>query len=366
MNKFLKKVFLFILFPLIVVLPPVYILLSSNENISIESAIKYQKKNNASVLGFAYNQNTARLKYVRSMQVQPDILALGTSRIMQFSEDLFKEQYSFYNAGGAISEMEHFLPFMQKTKLRPQMLFIVLDQYFFNETWIKTQPKQTIGGSTVSFQTLIQSNFVTIWEDIFEGKIPFKYPYKANLGLLAKVSNDGFKFDGSYSYHRTMNEPEKSLDYMFVNTQTRLKQGISRFEYADTLCEKSLSELDILLAYCAENNIYVVGILPPYAPEIWHMMMVDCKDNYGYLSLLPGATSKIFNKWDFPLLDCSDGLSINSDDNEFVDGFHGSDKTYARIALQLSKIDDKVSEYLKSKDDLIKHIETLPDVNLNK
>jgi hypothetical protein len=366
MDKFLKKLLLLFPIPFIIVFVPVYILLVTDEGVTPEFAISYQENDKSSKLGFAYNENTSVLKLIRTMQLNPDILILGTSRSMQFGNQFFSSQYSFYNAGGAVSEMEHFLPFMNKTEVTPQLLIIVLDQYFFNESWVSTQPENYLDIVSMSFQTVLQNNISRIWQDILKGKIPFKFSYNTNLGLLAKVTNDGFRYDGSYDYCRIMENPETSLDYMFVDTKKRISKGIRRFQYANDLYNKSIIELNNLLSYCSKKEIYVVGILPPYAPEIWAIMRNnEYNDRYLYLSLIPDEIAPLFVKWKFSFFDFSDGLIVNSIDNEFIDGFHGSKKTYARMALKL-RTENEVSKYLKSEEDLLRWIEVLPSVNVKK
>ena len=75
-------------------------LAANYENNSYSDIVKRQIKND-SIYGTSLNQNTFSYKLELIKNVAPKIIALGSSRIMQFRKEDFNT--SFINAGGAMN-----------------------------------------------------------------------------------------------------------------------------------------------------------------------------------------------------------------------------------------------------------------------
>ena len=73
-----------------------------------------------------------------------DVLVLGTSRSMQLRGAFFASD-SFYNAGGGIAYISQAQVFLENMPpdARPKHLLLVLDQYFYNETWTSIEPEDS-------------------------------------------------------------------------------------------------------------------------------------------------------------------------------------------------------------------------------
>ena len=69
---------------------PVAILVFSGEFLSLDQIIKKQTEH-SSLVGIAYSEINPHYKFLRTTKLQPTILSLGTSRVMQFRDyNLFK------------------------------------------------------------------------------------------------------------------------------------------------------------------------------------------------------------------------------------------------------------------------------------
>ena len=286
-------------------------------------------------LGLAYRDNRRYYKHLVANGKQAEILVLGSSRSMQFSEKMFAGS-SFYNAGGGanlMTEYHFFLESMEPEAL-PDTLILVLDQYLFQDQF---SPEETWSGYDYSHSTFDPSDALTrAIKDWAGGKYSLLgalHPQPNTYGLAAVGRGSGYYPDGSYCYGNLMDHPEQGSDVGFHDSFDRITRGVSRFEWADTVYEPSLHELDRLLSFCKEHNIEVVGILPPYAPSVYQRMMDT--GNYGYLTELPAAAGEILNAYGWELFDFTN--MPDTTDAEYIDGYHGGDRVYARIAQHLAE-----------------------------
>ena len=101
MKRFVRDIILFMLPIMILVAGAVtiyYEALNCGELASIDKNIEAQRENHNSIIGLGYNEQTSYYKLVNANYYQANVLALGTSRVMQFKNEFFEE--SFYNCGG--------------------------------------------------------------------------------------------------------------------------------------------------------------------------------------------------------------------------------------------------------------------------
>ena len=154
-----------------------------------------------------------------------------------------------------------------------------------------------------------------------------------------------------------LNKRKKSADYLFRNTLERIELGVNRFEYGQDLSIQALNDIDELLKYCSEKNIYVTGFLPPYANRIYRCM-INRDDKYAYINKIYPALNRKFSKYNYQIYDFSDVHACNSNDNEVIDGFHGSEVSYAKLLCKIASqnkiinnfVDtEKIKKLLKSK-----------------
>ncbi len=74
--------------------------------------------------------------------------------------------------------------------------------------------------------------------------------------------------------------------------------------------------------------------MPPYAPTVLNAMLSHNND-YKYILLLEKHIKPIFDDLKFEFYNYTDINAINSNDNEFIDGFHGSEITYLKLYINI-------------------------------
>lgn len=359
MKKFLIKIIIISL-PIVLVLAFLFfILIKSGETTQIENAITKQNKTRG-LIGYAYSNISSTLKTKKTSEIKPEVLILGTSRVMQFRDFFFNDSILMYNAGGGIEKIKEFKFFFDEVyenqnKSTPRLLIISLDQYFFNENWDNLS-SNTYVLPDVSIKSVTPTILRQELSAILTGKITLSDISKLlsnnkNVGLTANIYNDGFREDGSYYYQRIINNNKDEHLNSFEKEITNIEKGTRRFEYSNKVNSKALDELSNFIEYCSKNHIHVVAFLPPYAHSIIEKMNQTGK--YGYIEDLYKSISPIMNKYDFKLFDFTDIESFGSSDYEAIDGFHGSEKTYLRMFIEMSKNDSILNEFSKPTTELM-------------
>ncbi|MBJ2174570.1 hypothetical protein JBL43_10000 [Aureibaculum sp. A20] len=345
MLKFNKKIIIFSIPVLIFLVIPFVILTKTSEvNSNIDELNLDSQKY---LIGYTYNEDNYKyLKYKRASEKRFDVMALGSSRVLQFRKEMFKT--SFYNAGFTIkglNDYKDFLKLIPKSKL-PTYLIIGLDQWMFNASWDNLesnnfQREQFINNKSSKF-SLGFTNYNLVYKDIFKKKITFsslstKKSSYIPVGLNARINSTGFRNDGSMYYGNQINKllisDTSAEDYLYQDTFTRIENGNRRFEYANVINLKALEVLNELLSYCHQRNIKVVAILPPFADKVYDKMISS--NNYNYIQEISPKITPIFKKYNFEVFQFNTVRICNSSDNETIDGFHGGEKTYLKMLIKI-------------------------------
>jgi len=351
MKKFLLKLTVFGVSLLLLALPPLYLLKLSGENFtSLDVVIKSDKK---SLIGYAYNEKNYRYLKWKKIAVSHkfDILALGSSRVLQFRQNMFTTR--FYNAGYTISSIADFVPFLEslpKEKL-PNYLIIGLDQFMFNKKWDSITTYKSSTFWTKAFHLYPKpKTVIEVWKDIFDAKYSFTIPnYKNNtqlVGLNACIYQTGFRNDGSMYYRKDiqkrLSNDSTARDYNFEETFSRIKYQNLQFKYGNEVNPKAIEELEKLLNYCQKNSIYVVAILPPFANAVNQKMNALRKYNY-IKQIYPNCIS-LFKNYGFELYDYTNPKAFNGNDIEMIDGFHGGEMSYLKLLISIVKTNSRLSK----------------------
>ena len=350
LRALLRRVSLF-LAPLLLIAGPLLISLEMvGELVGCEEIVEEQLAHD-SLVAMAYSNPARCLKAKMVDARKPTIVALGSSRVMQFREFFFMKPNGFYNAGGAVARIRDFNAFLEEVDTEDIELFVIaLDQYYFNHDF------DDLTKSPKSFQNRYSAMRVlrkqSLLENYWEGKIDLaRLGRPARIGLTALMYDEGFRPDGSYRKGRLIEFPELAEDIAFHDTFDRIEAGDRRFQYGAEVNPAALIELDRFLNACQEKGIQVIAILPPYAHEVWNALMQHSSDgeagpDYAYMIDLPSTLQPLFDRYAFELFDFSDIARVGSPDEETLDGFHGSEVAYLRLTLKMAEMSHILDEYV--------------------
>lgn len=366
MKKFAVKLVLLLL-PLAALYGfPFLVLLLSKELISVPRVVNLQLSTPVLVLyGTAYSNRNIWFKRNAVVARTPTVLALGTSRVLQFRSKFFKDSESFFNAGMGVEQMwdlGSFLDHIPHGK-EPKVILLGLDQWFFNANWGSGTATEIVDDSN-RLDTILHKNW-TIYQDYATGKfslarlITLDDREYVGIGLSAIVNKEGFRNDGSYYYGKYIANPlnPENEDFQYKRTLQLIANGEKWFVHGDHVFANSLMELERFLRLSKEKHIHVVGFLPPYAHQIYVKLM-SMPDKYHYMTEIVSAVVPLFEKYGYPFRDFSDLESLGCTDKETIDGFHASEKAYLRLFLKLLEHNSQLGAVAADREYLEKRLAT--------
>lgn len=294
------------------------------------------------VYGPAYTNPDARYKLASAWLHRPRLLAMGSSRALELTSDLFTPAEGlFYNAGLLTERLFEFRRALAHLPMDDcKGVILVLDQWNFNPNWPNhgdnpLYERELAAGSSDVLNAL-QHGLWPIWRDLGTGYLDLGrlVDRRVNLGVSAKVRGNGFRWDGSYSYADVFADPENAKDYKFRASLGRVAEGSKRYEFGDTVDPAAVEELTRLLAELRRRDIFVVAYLPPYAPTVERAL----KDSgrHTYLPRIAPTIAPLLHEARVPFIDFTSCESIGCRDDEFVDGVHPGTSVDARILIALA------------------------------
>jgi len=362
MTKFLKRIFLFLIPILIFTGVPAYLFLRTGENFISESRIRKLQKSGAGdyLIGYYYNESNYRaLKKISIEELATnDVMMLGSSRVTQFRDFMFEKP--FFNCGytvSTITQVANYLESMPEKKI-PNVLFLGLDQWMFNENWDPVDfHAYTDFFDPKSVKIAYEPNpkqFLSLWIDLLESKFPLKgdsesenLSTKKIIGINANFYQMGFRPDGSFYYGDRIKGLLKSdpsvKDFGFHDTYERIKKGVFRFEYGEQVNPKALRAIEDLIDFCKEKKIKLVIFLPPFAPSV--VQKLQNSGNHQYIQKLPELLSKYAINDEVEIWDFTNIEMLESDDKEFLDGFHASEVSDLRILIHMVENNSLLGDY---------------------
>lgn len=359
MMNFINKIIFFLLPLSVVFIIPVAVLTLSKEYFSVDQVIEAQKKHEDSLFGFVYNdQSFIPYKQALVEYKKPEIIALGTSRVMQFREEFFINQGTFINAGGGAKNLSDVKQFIQNLSSTSSIKIILLglDQDMF------TSKKNTPSPSYISKET----NSFDIWKHVLftnVRKIYVDYAHQKyslqellqrqsgySVGIAAIIGGDGFRADGSYRYGHIIEEKDMAprVEQQIQDTLSAMKYGRYASFMTSGYEEKNMGILRNILELAKSKHVEIVGFLPPY-PHKLHAYMKNDKEYSGTIMILPKQIEQVFSETKFTFFDFSDPESFRAPDTEFVDNIHASDKMHVRMLIVMAGNTPSLKKYVDVK-----------------
>lgn len=302
--------------------------------------------------GAAYIDNAPLYKLANAKAVKAEVLALGSSRVLQFNDFFFKKD-AFYNAGGSVSYFdyaEHFLSLMEKDEL-PRILIIGLDEYFFNPAFSGESYHDTDVWFALENKKTFSSIFDEINADVAEGKIKSQLElllYPSRIGVMAKVHNQGFEKDGSYYYGELYASPKPDAERV-ASVVNDIMGGANRYPYATQVDSVTMKQLESLLSFCRDKDIHVIAFTPPISPSAYDAF-TDMQAIHRYYFEAPEEIKALAQRYGAEYYNYGDTKTLfGMDDSYYIDGFHGSDTVYLRLVIDMVEKGSELGGYCDEK-----------------
>lgn len=277
------------------------------------------------LFGLAYSYYDKPYKLSMSNYYKPDVLVLGSSRMLTFRENIVKDGLTFYNAGGSIQNIYELGLFMRQCTFTPKLVLVNLDQWWFNPNY--QHQKQEFSEQTFEEPAWKVSKIINCCRDLcydfVDGKVVLDSLWKSShIGLNAICKHNGFAKDGTRNTDNLFYDPTYIQEH-FKETFSRIYEGNRRFEYGVHADPSVAEAIELFLKECESRGIIVVAFIPTFAPSVCQKMQDMGK--YTYLQEIEEIVTPCFKRHRYCYLyDYTDMKDMGIQDYDFTDGFHGS------------------------------------------
>ena len=276
-----------------------------------------------------------RIEYLKQ---KPDILVIGSSRIMQVSSSPSLGNVLNLSVSGASIEDQITFSVLALQKFTPKAVYLAADPWLFNENsnqnrWLSIKDEYEYSLGVISTPVFIKpgsnnSNvkdsrnvFFKLYKgiNIFYSKI---VSTDQNSGIYDKIRNDGSRiYNSTYS---NLNLIEKRSGFQDILTYSMKNFNFSRNKW---------DNFSKLIDYIKNKKIKIFLVLSPYHPELYERIK---SDNRQFL-----ISENIFNSLakekSIPIIGSYDPEKCGCSEIDFFDGMHPKDNCINNLILYNSK-----------------------------
>lgn len=337
------RILLFALPILLIFSFPFYVMIRTGEFTAVERIVDGQNNDRSPYLTLtAYSDPWSYVKLKSVQNNPPEVLAIGTSRVMQFRRKFFSA--SFYNASRGISELRHLNAFWSQIPAGryPKVLILGLDPNLMNPHWVFSSAEELYRKpSWKEWLRIFVGHWSAVYEDQFEGRRdePFENVYGLKrIGLAARTQERGFVNDGSFLYgdYVRLSAHDRGLrrEEEYKRTLKEIQDGESVYAASHEISEEKIKILEDFLKEAAQGGTHVVAYIPPFAPVIYKELLKR-KEAYGYLWKLYPRLQPLFRKYGHRLFDFQDPSLLAASEDDFVDDVHDTGILTLKIHLKM-------------------------------
>lgn len=289
-----------------------------------------------------YNERYLQKKLIETGHFKPQLLIIGSSRVMEIGSDFFKNK-TVMNNGVSFAILEDDLAILNlylKQGIKPDRIILGLDPWTLNDNnpenrWIYIYPVeykdmlQRIGDEQetkltdyfrinpyykemFSFSYFQESIKSKIWSE--------KKEQSEYTATKTKINKSYTKYtDGSIRYDlKFRNKTAEELkSFVINNSESVIEVPLKDFNEISKAKTKTLIKL---VAFCKKNGIQIEFLLTPFHPYTYKLLL--SKPKYSLLPMTEETYKKIAANSSIKLYGSFDPANLNLNDSLFYDDMH--------------------------------------------
>jgi len=316
---------------------------NAGELMAIPTIIALQQNPDTFCLyGTALYGDTFRYKMDALALRKPDIVTIGSSRMLQFRERFFAEP--FFNLSNTVSNLNEGQDVVEgilKSPHRPKIVIFGVDFWWFNGAYIPPIPYRPRAEPLHQFEGYflfkpflwLKERKITTQDYIHTILHPAAREDPCNIGIQALKRRSGFAPDGSqYSFiDPDVGAASDGQENPFGEI-AQIRAGKDRYTYAPKADPRHAQMFLRLIGRLRKADIEVIVLFPPFAESVADALRQE-GTHYGIFDDLREQmrAAGIF------FLDATDPSTFGSTNCEFMDGVHSGDIVDARLLLWLDE-----------------------------
>ncbi len=366
---------------------PIVILLSSwevvlwrtGEGWPISWVVAEQSQDENALFGRKILSQAFRVYKLEMMKVrQPEIVTLGSSRVMQFRDLMFRPmEERFYNAGGLAASVEEVAEYAELVETggapRPKVLILGVDIWWMRPEWAASMnPNRELEDDVT--QAVARVVGLRDWlrqpslpKGLWRYGTPLPQTDEGYRGIgLGGLEGNGFRLDGS-SYHQRWIVDEYRQHPIYKDRGNplitdMLRDGQFPFTPIQELDSAQVDELLGALRSLQARGTVVLVLLPPVSNEMQALFVASPELKRwwnAYHSVLPQKLAAIGVR----SLSVKSPADIGLPDDYMLDGVHASEVFCTHIlerlidlapgGCALSGVDRTYLEWLRARDGVL-------------
>lgn len=292
------------------------LLIKLRENYSAGQALAYLDANGG-LYGSAIHNTEYRFKIELYRHYQPEIVALGSSRVLAFQGAYFTAPY--VNLGRTITQLSQGEATVDRllADRPPKVVLLGIDFWWLNPKVDMVDRDEEGGGGWFQASDL-RKPFGWIWNgtvSIAQVKAVFAAP-QMHVGALANLDNDGYDRFGARQQWGLLSGGVPSKDEKFWSKLERVANNQQDFQGAATIDPVRWAMLERIVTQLTGAGIRVVAFLPPVSRPVLDAM--SRSGRYGYVDELRRRIATL----NVPYFDATNPMDSDIDDCEMIDGTH--------------------------------------------
>ncbi len=312
------------------------------ESMPLWMVVEMQQSDTPVLFRPAYGNRDEQFKLLSANVNQPQVLVIGSSRVLQFREHFLTENPdAFYNAAAPAWQLDEISSLLFNLETIPPVILLGVDPVWFNEDY----PGDPIVEPPMSDYARIWRVNRTFIQELLDGET-FDVPLLLRreepggsggiaLGLRAIRDGHGFRNDGSEQYGDFLVAQYLWPPNLRGHHMGLFERGEEMYTEGSVVSETRLAQLDQILQWAQENDVLLIGFSPPYMPTLWDELAVS--ERHTYIQQLLPILEQRFTAYGFPYYEYSDGADLGATDEDFFDGWHGSERVAAQIYINIAR-----------------------------
>lgn len=293
-------------------------------------------------------------KFHRMRALQPDVVCLGTSRVLQIRSLLFAPGVKFYNGGGMLgsfADIEAYAHAIASGTLpKPKVAIFGIEPWWVKADLPPAKPTWDTDSQYADSFYIPEAHISAMRSVVkkvglpWPGKLGYAYTpaphsgYPA-VGVAALSKGVGFRHDGSYQY-----DPALITAYFtkphYEDRETppvieRLRKNTEQFTPSQDLDITRIESMLASFQQLRELGVQVLVILPPFANECYDYLQSQPPTQSWWQKYHASLPEKLSSAG-FTCLTSTCPRDYGLDDTSMWDGFHPGEVFMARIIHSLA------------------------------
>jgi len=292
-----------------------------------------------------YDERLFQKKYIEQLTVAPEIIILGSSRVLQIGPKHLNNDNLFnHGVSGAVLQdiLAIYYPYHHK-KIKPKKIVLGLDPWILNKNnnefrWqtIKGEYSKMIDFLQIKEHESKQKTYFSYEKNLVKELFSFKYfiesikdrnqyctPTIENISSNQILTTNGTR---SYSYSTRQRSQKNINDLANIYGKGASISWLNNFEKIDPELK---SNLLTLIQYLLKERIKITLYLPPFHPKTYKSIIDD--DELLIVKKVEKYFREVGKKYGLEIIGSYDPDNIEFKEGDFYDGLHAKEESLLKL-----------------------------------